>query len=322
MNLIIIILLHFILYSIPPILGSFFEKEIQIYLNYTYLGILFTLTQLLDSLYQVDLTSQFFLNAGDISYSALIFSTLYFIMSQPDPKVVRNLLHVMFVLGLFLFILFILFNRFLTDPNITNYLDISALFLEFSYKSLLYSFLLYSSETLLLIFLLKLFAKKIKNQLIISLIGWFVYFIVIILDGILYPLGINILFPGSQFSIQYGIFAKIIFGFGFGAIIVLLLNLRPQNFAAFVKENSPIRDYLISPQRRSLEKKLEQAHVEITKLREILPICAKCKKIRDDDGYWNQIEQYFTEHNEVLFSHSLCPDCSDEIMKEFDQQKK
>jgi hypothetical protein len=40
-----------------------------------------------------------------------------------------------------------------------------------------------------------------------------------------------------------------------------------------------------------------------------LPICASCKKIRDDKGYWNQVEAYISEHSEVEFIHSLCPDC-------------
>lgn len=42
----------------------------------------------------------------------------------------------------------------------------------------------------------------------------------------------------------------------------------------------------------------------------LLPICASCKKIRDDRGYWNQIEAYISEHSKAEFSHSICPDCA------------
>ncbi len=45
----------------------------------------------------------------------------------------------------------------------------------------------------------------------------------------------------------------------------------------------------------------------------LLPICAKCKKIRDDKGYWNQIEPYIREHSEADFTHGLCPDCIKEL---------
>ena len=41
----------------------------------------------------------------------------------------------------------------------------------------------------------------------------------------------------------------------------------------------------------------------------LLPVCASCKKIRDDKGYWNQIETYVRDHSEADFSHGMCPDC-------------
>jgi len=49
----------------------------------------------------------------------------------------------------------------------------------------------------------------------------------------------------------------------------------------------------------------------------LLPICSGCKRIRDDEGYWNQLEDYIQEHSEAEFSHGYCPDCSDKAMYEF-----
>ncbi len=54
---------------------------------------------------------------------------------------------------------------------------------------------------------------------------------------------------------------------------------------------------------------LHQALDHIKTLRGIVPICSCCKKIRDDQGYWNQVEVYIREHTEVEFSHSICPEC-------------
>jgi sigma-B regulation protein RsbU (phosphoserine phosphatase) len=54
---------------------------------------------------------------------------------------------------------------------------------------------------------------------------------------------------------------------------------------------------------------LRQAFDQIKTLRGILPICANCKKIRDDQGYWNQVEVYVRDHTEAEFSHSICPEC-------------
>jgi PAS domain S-box-containing protein len=61
----------------------------------------------------------------------------------------------------------------------------------------------------------------------------------------------------------------------------------------------------LKEERRKLQKALE----DVRTLRGILPICASCKKIRDDKGYWNQVEKYVTEHSEAQFSHGMCPEC-------------
>lgn len=57
---------------------------------------------------------------------------------------------------------------------------------------------------------------------------------------------------------------------------------------------------------------------EIGILRGILPICAKCKKVRKDDGYWEQVEVYVKDRSEVEFTHGICPDCSKKIYPEID----
>ncbi len=61
---------------------------------------------------------------------------------------------------------------------------------------------------------------------------------------------------------------------------------------------------------------LQKALAEVKTLRGFLPICASCKKIRDDNGYWNQIEAYIRDHSEVEFSHGICPDCAKKLYPE------
>lgn len=58
---------------------------------------------------------------------------------------------------------------------------------------------------------------------------------------------------------------------------------------------------------------LEEALASVKTLRGLLPICANCKKIRDDQGYWKQIEVYIENHSEALFSHGLCPECAEAL---------
>lgn len=63
-------------------------------------------------------------------------------------------------------------------------------------------------------------------------------------------------------------------------------------------------------ERESLVEQLKQALAEVKTLGGLLPICAHCKKIRDDKGYWNQIELYIRRHSNANFTHSVCPECA------------
>jgi hypothetical protein len=65
-------------------------------------------------------------------------------------------------------------------------------------------------------------------------------------------------------------------------------------------------------------KELVRTLKEVKILRGLLPICAGCKKIRDDNGYWNQIESYIKKYSEVEFSHGICPDCAKRYYPDYD----
>lgn len=65
---------------------------------------------------------------------------------------------------------------------------------------------------------------------------------------------------------------------------------------------------------KALQSKLEE---ELRVLRGIIPICMHCKEIRDDKGYWNQLEKFITEHSEAQFSHGICPECARKFYPEF-----
>ncbi len=71
-------------------------------------------------------------------------------------------------------------------------------------------------------------------------------------------------------------------------------------------------------EREKLILDLQQALNEVRSLRGILPICAHCKKIRDDKGYWNQIEAYIRDHSEAEFSHGICQECAKKYYPDMD----
>ena len=66
---------------------------------------------------------------------------------------------------------------------------------------------------------------------------------------------------------------------------------------------------------------LEAAVAQIRQLRGLLPICAYCKSIRNDQNYWQNLENYISEHADVQFSHGICPNCLEEVRKKEFLQK-
>ena len=89
-----------------------------------------------------------------------------------------------------------------------------------------------------------------------------------------------------------------------GAIIYIV-------FAHYLKERNQ-KDLLLE-QAMLARQEIESAFSEIKVLRGYLPICSSCKKIRDDKGYWNQIEVYIRDHSEAEFSHGICPECKEKL---------
>jgi len=78
-------------------------------------------------------------------------------------------------------------------------------------------------------------------------------------------------------------------------------------------------------EREQLVLELQDTLAKVKILSGLLPICASCKKIRDDEGYWNQLETYIQEHSQAEFSHGICPECAKKLYPEYfagDEQRR
>jgi len=120
-------------------------------------------------------------------------------------------------------------------------------------------------------------------------IVWIILKKVSILGFILYPLGS--LLVGSIFN----------------------YHLRQENLQKELSESYAAVDQKVKERTAELSlinKELQKALSEVKTLKGFLPICSSCKKIRDDKGYWNQIESYIRARSDAEFSHSICPDCA------------
>jgi DNA-binding response OmpR family regulator len=117
---------------------------------------------------------------------------------------------------------------------------------------------------------------------------------------------------------------------------VLLVTAKDQNADLVTGLHAGADDYITKPfnreelrarvqvgervvelQRRLAERvrELEEALADVKHLSGLLPICAYCKKIRNDQNYWQQVECYVSEHSEAQFSHGICPDCYETVVK-------
>lgn len=146
---------------------------------------------------------------------------------------------------------------------------------------------------------------------------------------ILTPLGISVyVFYIFGLSLTYNLSRSqiLIFASVYSILIVTGHFLSPSGVSAFSITNRFLTIVVvlfivyILLRRKAFEKEkdrlfdeLRKSHETIDVLRGLLPICANCKKIRDDSGNWHRVEEYFSSRTDVMFSHGICPDCAREL---------
>ncbi|ACH37407.1 MAG: hypothetical protein ACD_55C00013G0001 [uncultured bacterium] len=102
-------------------------------------------------------------------------------------------------------------------------------------------------------------------------------------------------------------------GFKAGAVDFLSKPVNPVILSHRVAVHLELQSQKEALTRKNQE--LQEALSRVKELSGLLPICMTCKKIRDDQGYWNQLESYISLHSEALFSHGYCPECAAAAMK-------
>ena len=128
------------------------------------------------------------------------------------------------------------------------------------------------------------------------------------------PLMSNGAFLGA-FEIYYNITDRVsrsshlLFSLALGLAIVVVILLVKENKAFIERKRA-------EESQKRLILRLQKALAEVKTLSGMLPICASCKKVRDDQGYWKQIERYIIEHSEAKLSHSICPECARKLYPE------
>ena len=118
---------------------------------------------------------------------------------------------------------------------------------------------------------------------------------------------------GAKFDLQenFDSFCDLYERFEVDELMLVALALVPASVIYFWRRWQEIRQ---------ANRRLAAALKEIEHLRGILPICCSCKKIRDDDGYWHEVEAYFETHLDSSFTHGICNDCIAKLYPELHQK--
>jgi hypothetical protein len=83
-----------------------------------------------------------------------------------------------------------------------------------------------------------------------------------------------------------------------------------------------LRVWQLLEREKDLKRRVDDSMAQIKILGGLIPICSSCKKIRDDKGYWNQLEHYIYEHSEATFTHGVCPECAEKLYGKYYSQIK
>lgn len=145
-------------------------------------------------------------------------------------------------------------------------------------------------------------------------------------------LGLEYFQERQEFKIQYELFLFVLFGIlltwfaFFGGFVSTIRRRLQEQKEELQKAHAEIKSEMKNRKKAEIEKdrliiELKDALDKVKTLSGLLPICASCKRIRDDKGYWNQIENYIRSHSDAEFSHGICPDCARRLYPGFLRKK-
>lgn len=157
-----------------------------------------------------------------------------------------------------------------------------------------------------------------------SLVGWVMGFYALLLV-------IEYIQQRPAFHLKYELFLFIVFGIVltwfayFGGFISNIRRRLKVQAEEIQKANEEIQVEMEERKKAQIEKdrvivELKAALSQVRTLSGLLPICASCKKIRDDKGYWNQLELYIRNHTDAEFTHGICPDCAKKALEDIGRE--
>lgn len=115
--------------------------------------------------------------------------------------------------------------------------------------------------------------------------------------------------PGDYMHWGIGLLSATLVSFALHSIVSRL---------SWMQARLRVKDAHLVQRQKRISDELRHAMQNLKTLQGLIPMCGHCKKIRDDGGYWNQVESYLEQHSTAEFTHGLCPDCEDKLRAEFE----
>ena len=263
MNSLLILILHLILYGLPPFLVvKFFHTFKSVSFFYAYFGFLFVFTQLFAVFYSIRLSDYLIITGGNIAYSSIILITFFIAIVSQDPTVVRNLISIQVILNLFLFFLYVLLYAVLNEPETINIFSISPEIFSTTITINIVSSCVFIIEILGMFFILVKIKELTNNFMLIILLCIALYVGILVLDGFLFPFIISFFEPEFGQFIVGGIYGKLILGIGFAPFLLAFMTIHRNSLESYLKDPFSIKEILIPP-RRALLKRLKKTELEL-----------------------------------------------------------
>lgn len=226
----ILLTINIMMYSFFAVLFYYLRKYFSLIPFYLYLGVLEVLVSLLNSVYLIQITSDILIGGGNVVYSALIWSLLFFYLMERDQDLIRFIIYCLIILQLFFFFLYPLLYFLLQNNNIINPLNTSINLFSTSFWIFIIGNFLQLFEAFGMIFLIEKSDRAYPN------ISWevrsiIIYIFILVIDGILFPL---LAFPITQsISVVQGfnaVIGKLILGILYSITLVITIVLIKPHF--------------------------------------------------------------------------------------------
>jgi hypothetical protein len=314
MDSIILLLFHILLFGLPAIIiAKIMFKQYSTFV-YSYFGFVFVFSQLLDVIYEIPLTPTVSVTGGDISYASLLLIALFLVIISQNPAIVRTLIAIALILTLFLFILYELINLTLNTPAIANVYSFTTDIFDSLIKLNILNAILFILEILVSFYVFEKLKQKTSTLIGKICLLVLVYIGALSLDGVFSWIVVNPNETDIYLTFISDIVGNIILGLGFAPFLIVFILIERKNFEKFTETSLTLRRFFFRT-REELEQSLIKAENEIQALQGLLPICPSCKKVRDDQGYWEGMQHFVSAHSTVQFTNALCPDCMNQTIK-------